>query len=155
MIATEVRCHMFNSPPTRSASGSFPCLLHAVHQRRRSGSVLISLGFLRTQLPLDSQATARGAVKGFGLSLKEIPTGSHIACHAQSLASVDLPRDTRDQNAVPVASLMTYGQRIHEAGDSLTPTRVSRLASSNGRESDAFHHRISKSPSPVRSAYSR
>ena len=96
MIATEVQYHTVISPPTRSAGNSFPCLLHAVCRRPRGRCVLISLGRLPALLPLDSQATARCAVKGFGLSLKEyrLDHASHVtgesdarrfrACHKRS-----------------------------------------------------------------------
>ena len=67
--------------------------------------------------------------RDIGLLLKEKPVEPQIACH-MSVMRLLIPRgphEVKTQRAV--ASLMTYGQKIHEAGGSLSRRDVNCLGS--------------------------
>lgn len=113
---------LLSSMISEEAYASFWNLLHAVHPRPVRIGVLISLGLFGTSLPHDSQATARRAIDGMVLLVKEKPTRSHIAGHVGVVGLMITAWATRDQNAAPASAPMTFGQNIPEAGVSFRPT---------------------------------
>ncbi|QDV87526.1 hypothetical protein TBK1r_65570 [Stieleria magnilauensis] len=98
----------------------FRSLRHAVHRRRGAMVVLVSRVHFKHPKALDFQGSARRAFGQIRLSIKEKHRGPHDASDG-GVRRLRITRwTTRDQDDCYTKTLTTCGQRIQEAGVSLS-----------------------------------